>query len=245
MINYLKSEGYRVLRMKSVYMIPLFVLGLLLFMLGLTWLTALGDPKFLYNNTQFIYRFSQGSLVFLIFIIPFLVNTMFADEYKNGTFKNTLAYGVSRITLYFGKLIMVTLVSMVMSVIILLVFIPSVELLMENSGANYRHEFLRAVIYYIPLLLASLTLSHMLSFVTQKTGTHFGIYYLIVFALPQILFFLTKLSLVIPEGVLKLFPYYIMANVIMERPLFFGGILFVYFSITSIIGVKLFSRRDI
>jgi len=245
MINYLKSEGYRVLRMKSVYMIPLFVLALLLFMLGLTWLTALGDPNFRYNNTQFIYGFSQGSLVFLIFIIPFLVNTIFADEYKNGTFKNNLSYGVSRITLYFGKLIMVMLVSMVMSVMILLAFIPTVELLMENSGASYRHEFIRAVISYIPLLLASLTLSHMLSFVTKKTGNHFGIYFLIVFVLPQILFFLQQLSIVIPEGVHRLFPYYIMANVIMERPLSFWGIFFVYFSITSIIGVKLFSRRDI
>lgn len=247
MLNYVKSEVYRVLRTKSIYITSFVCLLFLLANLTLTWFLGLGDANFLYNNTKFIFGFSQASLSSLLLVIPFAVNSLFADEYQNGTFKNSVAYGVNRKVLYFGKLILSTIVSIIICMIILLIFIPSTEILLQNSGAVYRNELLVDIWHSVPLFLAAMTLSHMLSFTTKKASTHIIIYFFIVTLLLNLLGqFKTVVS--IPDAIFKLFPAYLIQVRYWQSTtewLFCWGILVVYLLITSVVGLRLFSKRDV
>lgn len=247
MLNYVKSEMYRVLRTKSTYIILLVCSLFLLVMLALTWYTGVGYAGSQYNNTKFVFGFSQASLNGLLLVIPFVINTLFADEYQNGTFKNSVAYGVDRKVLYFGKLISSIIISTIISIIVLLIFIPSAELLLQNSGAAYRNELLADIWHSVPLFLVALTLSHMLSFTTKKAGTHIIIYFFIVSLLLTLLGQITAV-IEIPEMVFRLFPNYLIQVRYWQTTtewLYCWGIFLLYFSVTTAIGLKLFSKQDV
>ena len=247
MLNYLKSEMYRVVRIKSTYRILLACLLMTLVPLIFTWYLGLGDPDFLYNNTKFVFSFSGKSLSIVLFILPFVANSLFADEYQNGTFKNSVAYGVKREVLYFGKLILSSIICIMISVIILLIFVSSAEILLQNSGAVYRNDFLADIWHSVPLFLAGLTFSHMLNFITKKASTHIGIYIFIVTLLPNILAQLTVV-IAIPEMVFRLFPDYLIQVKYWQTTtewFYCLGILLLYFLMTTVIGLRAFLKRDI
>lgn len=247
MLNYVKSEMYRVARIKSTYTILLVCLLIPLFPLVFCWYLGLGDLNFLYNNTKFVFGFARNSLGIVLFVLPFVVNSLFADEHQNGTFKNSVAYGVKRETLYFGKLILSSIVSIMISMIILLIFIPGAEILLQNSGAVYRNEFIADVFHSVPLFLTALTLSHMLSFITKKSSTHIGIYIFIITLLPNILGQLTVV-ISVPEMVFRLFPDYLIQVKYWQTAaewLYCWGVLLLYFMTTTMVGLSAFSKRDI
>ncbi len=247
MLNYVKSEIYRVLRTKSIYTISFLCLLFLLANLTLTWFLGLGDENFRYNNTEFIFGFAQNSISMLLLIVPFLVNSLFADEYQNGTFKNSVAYGVNRTVLYFGKLILSTIVSITICMIILFIFVASAEILLQNSGAVYRNDLLGDIWHSVPLFLAALTLSHMLSFTTKKASTHIFIYFSIVSLLPNILGMFYQV-VAIPEAIFKLFPSHLIQMRYWQTTtewLYCWGIFVLYFIVTSVIGLRIFSKCDV
>jgi len=247
MINYVKSELYRLLRTQTTYYMLLMILFFLLFMLGLTWYTGLNDPNFLYDNTAFVFRFSQSGLVTVLYVIPFGINVLFGDEYGHGTFKNSVSYGMKREVIYLGKLITSVLVSFMMSVIVLMVFIPLAELLLENSGPVYRQGLILSIWHSIPLFLAALTVAHMLSFITSKATTQI-LSYFVMMSLVQTLLLRVKAIVGMPDLVMRLFPNYLIQARFWEAPLgslFCWGILFLYFGVTTIIGLTVFYKRDI
>jgi len=128
-----------------------------------------------------------------------------------------------------------------------LIFIPGAEILLQNSGAVYRNEFIADVFHSVPLFLTALTLSHMLSFITKKSSTHIGIYIFIITLLPNILGQLTVVASV-PEMVFRLFPDYLIQVKYWQTAaewLYCWGVLLLYFMTTTMVGLSAFSKRDI
>ena len=256
MINYLKSEIYRMSLMKSTYLLPITLLGFIFFMLGLTYFLALDNPNFPYNNARFIFTFTQSSIAVVLFILPFLVNNIFADEYENGTFKNCVAYGVDRKVLYLGKLILMVSYAVLVSAVILVLFILGTNILME-SGTTYDIEsqrlFIIAIFQSSPVFLAVLSFSHMLSFVTKKTSSHWVIYFLIIIAFPTVLArlqfgmdsrFVNLLFSLTPMNSLTT----IATGPLMGVPLEYRylSIAFLLYTIVNLfVGLKFFAKQDV
>ena len=100
MLNYLRSEWYRTVRRKYLYISA-----------GVVVLLAAAYFALIRFN-QIAFGFEQ-MLPFLALLVPstgfyaiLLVNdAAFSDEHKHGTMKNTISYGVSRPAVYFGKLL--------------------------------------------------------------------------------------------------------------------------------------------
>ena len=243
MINYMKSEIYRILRKKSTYLLPLGILLFLFAMLGLTWYNGLTDPLGRYNNTQFIYMFSQHSFFVPLVGMPFLVNLLFGGEFQNGTLKNALSYGVGRPSVYFGKFIISALYGALIGVIVLGLYILGVEALMINSGGFYLRFFIFIVSLYGPLLLASLAVAHGLRFVAKSTGSFIGYYMLLMVGFPMVLEIMAAAS---PNFFLvEWFPYYIFTQ---AQFLTWGrslGIMLIYFTVSSVIALNKFTKMDI
>jgi len=249
MVNYLKSEIYRIKLMKFTYLLPLSLLLFIFAMLGLTYLVG-------YNNASFIFTFTQSSLSAVLFLLPFLVNMIFADEYGNGTFKNSVAYGVDRKVLYFGKLILMTSYAVLVSIVVLMLFIFGTNILMEN-GTTYDIEsqrlFITAIFHSIPVFLAVLSFSHMLIFVTKKTSSHWAIYFLIIIGFPTLL---ARLQFGMDNGVVNLLlsttPMNLLINIatgsLRSVPLEYEylPIVFLLYTVVSLfIGLKFFAKQDV
>ena len=73
-----------------------------------------------------------------------IVDAVFSDEYKNQTMKNTVAFGISRTSLFFGKLIAELIVAVISLIVLLAVLILSTLILMGpgDQTCSRRRRFL-------------------------------------------------------------------------------------------------------
>lgn len=248
MINYLKSEGYRIAHMKSTYLMPLGINLFLLFALSTTWFAGLDDPGFPYNNANFIFSFSRSAIALLSFLIPVVVNIIFDHEHTNGTFKNSVSYGIDRKTLYAGKLILMIVYSFMVTLITFIIFTFSTHLLMTSgtpSDTESQWAFFTAFFQAIVPLLALLIFSHMLSFIIQKTSTHWIIYTSSVVLSSVIFNFLNNRlgwnGLAFLRNVL---PYELMNSGSYGWQAALTAFLF-YSTISGLIGFRIFSESDV
>lgn len=167
-MNYIKSELYRSFHSKTIYALAGTCAALLLAMNLILYLNGTAEAAFPYNNTAFAFVMVQSCMGVVFFLTPFLANTLFADEYKNRTLTNSVAYGYSRISLFLGKVIAGLIVSVILLVVVLGIFIGSSFLLLQNSGMEYLWQLLETVGVCIPILLAGELAAYMFSFVLGK-----------------------------------------------------------------------------
>lgn len=166
MMNYIKSELYRVKHSKGIYMIMGICGGLLLAMNLLLYFVGRGTPIFDYNTTQFSFSMVEGSMT-IVFILTACMGCMiFADEYKNKTIMNSIAYGYSKTSIYIGKIIVGIIVSITALAIVLGLFIASSCLLLKNIGSEGELilDIIKQYGVYAPILITGLLAAITLSF---------------------------------------------------------------------------------
>ena len=109
MSNYLRAEWYKLRCRKYLWITALIVLAAETLMFA-----AYG----ILHDSQAGMDFHTGwtnllPLLWLGFFMPLLTGDMvFADQYKNGTLKNELSFGLSRGMIYWGKLLAQTILSL-------------------------------------------------------------------------------------------------------------------------------------
>ena len=109
MSNYLRAEWYKLRCRKYLWITALIVLAAETLMFA-----AYG----ILHDSQAGMDFHTGwtnllPLLWLGFFMPLLTGDMvFADQYKNGTLKNELSFGLSRGLVYWGKLLTQTILSL-------------------------------------------------------------------------------------------------------------------------------------
>ncbi|OBZ14933.1 hypothetical protein A8L34_13715 [Bacillus sp. FJAT-27264] len=205
MPNYLKSELYRLVHKKAFYFfLALCILGPLF----ITLLTASTGGE-LYANTEFVFKAALSMWSLLFFIVPIMVSLLVSDDFTDGTFKNTVAYGISRNTFFYGKWIIELLFLIVAWMLTYISLTASVFLMLLNTGTSYFLDFTSSILGVLPLALAALTVSHCLCFLTEKTLSHLVSYAVIIIVLPELYFRFTNGVPALKEVVekLPLFPY--------------------------------------
>ncbi|PQP85201.1 hypothetical protein C0Q44_12145 [Paenibacillus sp. PCH8] len=247
MNNYLKSEIYRIKSRKLIYLLPFIIAAIPIFGVFLVWSVGLSNPDFGYNNTGFIYKFCRLSFNSLILIIPFLTIYLFSSEYSNGTFKNVVASGISRKSIYISKFVIIFSILVLISIIDLILIVSTIELLIVHKNPTEQTIFFQSIIQTIPLLIAAFSISIMLCFTEEKIISNLVKYYIITYIIP--VFFGNFENLIVGiKPYLKIFPVIIMTDNI---PFSVGSVLFnwleavVYFSIAFIIGNLIFNKKEI
>jgi len=182
MSNYLKSEWYRLVRKKSFY---LFLVICLLGPLFITLLTVSAGGE-LYANTEFAFKAASGMWSLVFFIVPIIVILLVSDEFTDGTLKNTVAYGIASSTAFYGKWIMELLFLVISWLVTYLSLTASVFLLLQNNGTAYFMNFTSATAGVLPMVLAALTVSHCLCFLTEKPLPHLVSYMVLIVVLPEL-----------------------------------------------------------
>lgn len=154
MIHYIKSELYRIKHVKGVYLLTGICMALLLAMNLTLGYFRNHTGNFPYGTTSFSFMMVDTALEVVMILSLIMSCIIFADEYKNKTVMNSIAFGYSRLTVYFGKIITTLLVSIAALALVLAIFIGSAYLLLENSGTEALYELFRGFVVCAPILIA-------------------------------------------------------------------------------------------
>ncbi len=189
MRNYINSEWYRVTHTPTIYVFTGVLAGLtLLFNLLLCFLDKV-DPTFPYGTVAFSLSNLVWMMTMLFYMGMILVYLIFADDKKNGSLKNSIAFGISRTEIFLGKCVVSTLISLISLAVILAVYLGSAVLLLEPGVEPHAVKItLQGVACVIPMAVASEVLGIAFCNFCQKEVVAGIDWYVVMVAIPQICF---------------------------------------------------------
>lgn len=189
MRNYIKSEWYRVTHTSTIYMFTGVLAGLALLVNLVLWFLDKVDPTFPYGTTAFSLSNLVCMMTMLFYVGMILVYLIFADDKKNGSLKNSIAFGISRTEIFLGKCVVSTLISLISLAVILVVFLGSAVLLLEPGVEPHAVKItLQGVACVIPMAVASEILGIAFCNFCQKEVVAGIDWYVVMVAIPQICF---------------------------------------------------------
>ena len=159
MINYLKSENYRLLHKKNLYMTSVICLLLIAAAAVVLYYSQKSDPSFPYATTRFFYSNVIGSGG-LIMIISFLFNFNLTGK-DTSLIKQSVSFGISRNTIFWSKLILTLSYFLLVCVIGLFLMIMLGENLLSSEDQSI-NNFLIASINMVPIILSGFFIIHAL-----------------------------------------------------------------------------------
>ena len=133
MLNYTKSELYRIVHGRELYLFTGVLCAIVLLSSVLLWAMA-STPDFPYATVRFSLSNLISMLPSLFLLAGLLVWVLFADDRKDGTFKNAVADGCSRRDLFVGKCLVSTGLGLASMTVILAVYVGSAVLLLEGPA---------------------------------------------------------------------------------------------------------------
>lgn len=175
MLNVMRSEFYKVSRRKYPYLLIGITCLLELMLLGIFVLSNRHHTSnfVVYEHVIpiLVMAFSAG----LYFTLP-IVDMVFSDEYKNLTLKNSVSFGTSRASIYFGKLFVQLIVAFISLVAMLAVIGGGAYLLLgvENSARalELTKFLLTRTAAALPLWIAGLCIVNMLAFMVKSSALY-------------------------------------------------------------------------
>lgn len=186
MLNYIKSEWYRIIHSSTMYVFTAILAGLAFALNAVLWLLNRIDPSFRYGTTAFSLS-NLGSMLSLMFYMGvIIVGFLFAGERKSGGLKNTIAFGISREKIFAGKCIVSTGISVCSLIIILAVFMGSAVWLLEPGVEPEAVQItLKGVACLLLMAAASEVLILSLLTVFEKELMAYLVWYLIMEIIPK------------------------------------------------------------
>lgn len=167
MFNYLKSEFYRIVRLKSIHMAFVCCAAISLLFNGALFYFR-NEEGFRYATTKYSFSSIYTSMSVLIYIVFMICSLLIDDDYKNRTVKNSVAAGVKRNTIYFGKFIVELVIGLIFYVLINGLHIILGLSLLKNSGNGYLYIFIRSLIACLPLFMACTAICHCLYYIIDN-----------------------------------------------------------------------------
>lgn len=159
MINYMKSEKYRLLRQKGLHLTSLICFLLITAAAVVLYLTAKSDPNFPYGTSLFFYSNIIGSVV-LILIVAFIFNASLTGK-DMSLIKQSVAFGISRNTIFWSKLILTLSYFLFICMIGIVLMIGLGENLFASEEQSVKN-FLIACFNILPIALSGFCIIHML-----------------------------------------------------------------------------------
>ena len=159
MLNYLKSEWYRVVRGKTIYVMAAILSAMIVVYNLILLVFGQSDADFPYATI----RYSLNTLIcFLSYLFSgaaLVAALLFSDDRKNGTLKNSISYGIPRRSIFIGKCMISMASAMIIGIIVLTFYVGSAFLLLQGSGVESLNKLLEGIGAALPSILASIVLA--------------------------------------------------------------------------------------
>lgn len=185
MMNYIKSEFYRISHSKSTYLATMVLAGLALLLH-----IALYSFGGRYATVSFSYSsFVSNPMVFGI-MGSIVALFLYEGNRKNGNLKNTISSGISRIKIFISECIVSAITATVIMIVVLAVWIISAEFVLDKSGPVVLADLLMEVPVVYLIAIACLISSIVFLELFEKTVVAIVLWYAIWFIIPQALGYL-------------------------------------------------------
>lgn len=207
MLNYLKSECYRITRSKGIYVMTAALCGLVL---ALNVVLALCNhylPDFRYGTFRFSLNTFTSATYVTVILGALVAGMLFTDDLRNGILKNAVSYGISRTKLLLGKCVVCLVCALLMLCIVAAVYIGGAYLLLDNPEWLPLREMLLGIAASLPSAAASLTFTIVLTCLFQKE-MNIVIWWAIFYYLIPLATFFLGLKIPFLEKLAEWMPYF-------------------------------------
>ena len=190
MLNYIKSECYRVMHSRSTYVMTgiMAVLPVLFhIILYVTGVASSTTQDFPYDITSFSFSFLAGSPMLFTYAGLIVAAVLYEEEHKNGNMKNAVAFGISREKLFLGKCITAVLTATVIMALVLTAYIGSAWFLLEHTGPTSLKIILTEIPAVYGTAVASMILGIALLAYFKNEVMAAMLWAVIVYAIPRVL----------------------------------------------------------
>lgn len=211
MLNYIKSESYRMRTQKGFFIIVGVLCGLVLAMNLVIFGFDKFTPDFPYGTVRFSLNCFTGMIGHLMIVLGAVVpGCVFIEDRKNGVLKTAVASGLSREKILFGKCIAAFFYTFLVLCIVLAVYVGSAFLLLREPEWVPLREMLTGIAAVLPIATGSMISMLVLGILFRNEITVSLIWAMIWFGIPQITFLLglkidvfARITAWMPESFLK------------------------------------------
>jgi ABC-2 type transport system permease protein len=191
MLNYIKSEFYRVFHSKGIYYLT-GILAILSFLLNavLAWFGKMDGSSFPYDTTSFSYSNLVASPMLFCVIGTIIGIVFYEGNRKNGNLKNTIASGISRTKIFAGQCIVTTVSAIFSLIIVVSVYIVSSVVLLQHTGPVNLMDLVTEIPAVFFISVAALILGIICIEACEKNSIGIIIWIAIWFIIPKIFFYL-------------------------------------------------------
>ena len=157
MLNYLKSEKYRLLNKKSLYITTVICLLLIAAAAIVLYYMDQYDSTFPYGTSKFFYSnaISSGAMIIIVGLIYNLALT----GKDTSIIKQSVSFGISRNVIFWSKLILTLSYFFIICIFAIILMIALGENLLSSNSGSVRN-FLIASVNMVPVVLSGFFLIH-------------------------------------------------------------------------------------
>lgn len=187
MLNYLKSECYRVVHGKELYLMTGILCAVVLAANVVMYAMTFVEDGFPYATVRFSLSNLLGMMTMLFALGGLLTALLYSDDRKSGTLKNAIVHGCSRVSIFTGKCIISVAAGIVCMAVVMVVYIGSAVLLLEGPVAEPVQVILAAIVAALPSIAAAVVFAVGIDGFFSKTTTAIVAWIVIIFLIPQAL----------------------------------------------------------
>lgn len=190
MINYIKSELYKVTHIRETYVWTgiMAALGILLnVILSVSNRTIKNFP---YGSTRFSVSFLIGGPMLFLYGGVIMAALVCNGENKNGTWKNVIAYGISRETALIGKFIAGVITAVCCMLVVVTVYFASAVLLLKGPWQDLLAILVREMGAVLLISISAEMLGIMLMQMIKNDYIVATVWVMVTVALPKACFLL-------------------------------------------------------
>lgn len=185
MMNYIKSEFYRMFHGKELYIYSFGMAGLTVIMNIVLALFGT-NPHFPYASVKYSLNLLTFSIMFVCGAACFVTTALFGDEHKNGTIKNVTSFGISRTVLFTGKCIVCSVMCFISMIIVLVFYIGSAYLFLQNKETEPLQEMMKGIGAVLLWAFASVILTVLLCWLIKKESVMVMVWLAVMMFIPMV-----------------------------------------------------------
>ena len=206
-------------------------------------LSSSSNPEMASVSTS--WNLALGMLTFPMFILPMLVDIVFAEEYKEHTLKNTVSSNTDRTVLYISKTITAILLGIILAAVTYAVWCGSSLVFLHHDvhfTSQFIQDFLTRIISVCADYIACIAVASFFAMILKRSSLFVFAYYGVVFFAKYIftLFKVSSLSKFLLSEQVIVFERGSMAQ--MQNSILICLITLIVF---TVLGVVFFKKQDV
>lgn len=249
MLNYIKAELYRTFNRKYFY----FLTGILaVCALGFNILLKIGGSNGVCLIALMQVTVSKAVLLLPVVLLFIIIDMIASEEYKNGTLKNVISFGMQKDKLIIGKFITIIILAFIVEIITLFVLYASGTILfgIGDGFSKYAPIFISRLCLVAVPWIAIIALGLLLNNIMNNFNMFLYAYTAIFIVVPVVI---RMLSLIFGRQIF-MFNGFLITSLIMTFSDFNAGagkmiiadaLSLVYIIVFLVLNIKCFSKKDV